>query len=592
MVRIADLVNEFGRNDRTDANGRQFSCPLPVSADTPVREALRLMQELGCDCVSVGGDAQDSEAAVLSREELVKGLLKELDLAQQALNELHDHVEGGIADQLELVERSVQTLAVTPSDRLAAAVETLADGLIVIDRDGSVEWSNAAAKRMLGLELGCSPDQISETMDAIGLREAVLGDGADPDNAGEMNIRGAAGRILRIRWNATADAWDQPLGTAVSIQDVTDLSAAEAAKSEFLAMISHELRTPLTGICNAVSNMHAGVTGPMTPKARQYLHAMDDDCRRLAALVNDLLDMAKLQAGAMPIRRRVMHVVNVARQAAADETPAAREKDITLTLQVGEHIPPAYADEERVGQVLRHLLENAVRFTNRGGRVTVRVRDARTHVVTEVADTGVGIAAERQGKLFNKFYQIERQAGAGSQGSGLGLALSHGIVAAHGGAMWVESEPGQGSTFFFSLPKTDPHLVLSKYLAARRRMNEGAGVIVVRLDVPYNRQDSLRSAGHSAVTAILAACDDLPLTSQDLSLQTDDFEAVIAVRTGARDRLDALAGQIRAITAGVLKNRFGDGLIMPMLGTAVWPGEADCPADLPAAARRRMSRIS
>ena len=187
---------------------------------------------------------------------------------------------------------------------------------------------------------------------------------------------------------------------------------------------------------------------------------MKSDCHRFADLINDLLDIAKLEAGSMPVNRRVMNMISVVTGAVKEFAKEARAKDIELVCEIDGHISPVCADSQRIRQVLWNLVSNAIHFTGEGGKVTLRSYDSGNNVVTVVEDTGIGISESLQKQVFNKFYHIRRQAGPGSKGSGLGLAICSGIVAVHGGSIWVESQEGKGSKFFFSLPKTDPFVVL------------------------------------------------------------------------------------------------------------------------------------
>ena len=371
--------------------------------------------------------------------------------------------------------------------------------------------------------------------------------------------------------------------------------AADRAKTEFIAAISHELRTPLTSIQNSVSNMLAGVTGKVSSKTRQYLHSMKADCHRFAGLINDLLDMAKLEAGNMPINRRVMNIVGIAGDVTKSFADKARGKNIELMCEIDRHVSPVYADSRRISQVLWNLVSNAIKFTDQGGKVCVRSYDSDDDVVTMVEDAGIGISDDLQKQIFNKFYQISRLAGPGYNGSGLGLAICDGIIAVHGGSIWVESEEGKGSKFYFSLPKTNPFIVVRKHLnaLAQRRHSKGGefGLIIVNFDVPNEQRAQLRQVVSMLVNEILTGSDHFMTDSEDLAIRTEDFEMVFVVGDTQKRRIETVKDEIEKITQNKLRKNCGEVPILPMLGIAVYPRDSRDVAELEQIARHKLSRM-
>ncbi|MEO8506626.1 MAG: ATP-binding protein, partial [Betaproteobacteria bacterium] len=229
------------------------------------------------------------------------------------------------------------------------------------------------------------------------------------------------------------------------------LETASKHKSEFLANMSHELRTPLNAIIGFSEVLAERLFGDINDKQAEYLADIMDSGRHLLALINDILDLSKIEAGRMELDR-----VDFELRATLDGTlnlvrERAQRRGIELRCTVDEHLPKVRADERKVKQVLLNLLSNALKFTPEGGAIDVAARRHDNHVQISVTDTGVGIALEDQAAVFEEFRQVGATARK-IEGTGLGLAISRRIVELHGGRIGVESEAGQGSTFTFTLP--------------------------------------------------------------------------------------------------------------------------------------------
>jgi signal transduction histidine kinase len=533
---------------------------------------------------------------ILSKEDMLQGLLSELDSAEGKLARVGRQIEDGMTEQLGLVAEGVKTLADSEKNKLEAAIAKMTEGLIILGAGGGIEKVNPPAKRLLGLDGDDNMEAVTTVIDGLGLRELILGnDGERSNKWGEFKIKAARGRILQMKWTQMNDEPEQFLGHVVMIRDVTDQMAADRAKTEFIAAVSHELRTPLTSIQNSVSNILAGVTGKVSSKTREYLHTMKNDCHRFADLINDLLDMAKLEAGNMPVNRRVLNIVGIVSDVIKSFADEARGKNIELMCEIDRHVSSVYADSQRISQVLWNLVSNAIKFTDQGGKVCIRSYDNDNDVVTMVEDTGIGISGDLQKQIFNKFYQISRLAGPGYNGSGLGLAICDGIIAVHGGSIWVESEEGKGSKFYFSLPKTNPFIVVRKHLnaLARRRHSKGGefGLIIVNFDVPNEQRAQLRQVVSMLVNEILTGSDHFMTDSEDLAIRTEDFEMAFVVGDAQKRHIETVKDEIEKITQNKLRKNCGEVPILPMLGIAVYPRDSQDVAELEQIARHKLSRM-
>jgi signal transduction histidine kinase len=231
---------------------------------------------------------------------------------------------------------------------------------------------------------------------------------------------------------------------------------ANQHKSAFLANMSHELRTPLNAIIGFSEALLAKLFGEMNPKQAEYLGDIHASGQHLLALINDILDLSKIEAGKLELNVSRVHLPTAIANALVLIHERAARRGVALASEVDPALDEIEADERKLKQVLINLLANAVKFTDAGGKVTVRAANAADGVRVEVEDTGIGIAPEHHELIFEEFRQVGNPAAPKQEGTGLGLALVKRLVQLHGGKVWVRSSPGQGSTFGFSIPSALP----------------------------------------------------------------------------------------------------------------------------------------
>jgi PAS domain S-box-containing protein len=230
---------------------------------------------------------------------------------------------------------------------------------------------------------------------------------------------------------------------------------ASRAKSEFLASMSHELRTPLNGIIGFSDMLKEKYAGGLNEKQDQYIQAIQDSGRHLLSLINDILDLTKVEAGRMELYLENLHVYYLLEDCQMMVKERCLKKDLFLQLNVTPEVKDltVNADERKLKQIMYNLLSNAVKFTPEGGTIQVEVRVADRKLLISVTDSGIGIVPEEQDRIFHEFYQIQGGIKDKTPGTGLGLNLVKSMVALHGGRVWVESEGnGRGSCFSFTLP--------------------------------------------------------------------------------------------------------------------------------------------
>ncbi len=246
---------------------------------------------------------------------------------------------------------------------------------------------------------------------------------------------------------------DQDLiGRLCVLRDVSAEREADRMKSDFVSLVSHELRTPLTSIKGYVDLLLEGEAGSLTPEQSNFLDIVAASSTRLVALTNDLLDASRIEAGHLDLNPIAMEVGPQVRTVLATLRPQIEAKAQRLTVEMPNLLPPVHADQNRFVQVLTNLVSNAHKYTQEGGEITVRVSYEPTAVRFEVIDNGAGLSAEEQQRLFTRFYRARNRSTQKAGGTGLGLSISKSLVEAQGGTIGVVSEPGKGSTFFFSLP--------------------------------------------------------------------------------------------------------------------------------------------
>jgi signal transduction histidine kinase len=240
------------------------------------------------------------------------------------------------------------------------------------------------------------------------------------------------------------------VGATIILQDVTRLRRFEELKNDVVATIAHEFRTPLTSLRMAVHLCTEQVAGPLTDKQAELLHAAREDCDRLQAMVDDLLDLSRIEAGRIELYPLPTPIGVLAESAVEQFKAEAEAKGVCLSAIIPVPEVKVLADHERIGHVLANLLGNALRHSERDGAVTLGASVTNGAVRITVTDTGKGIAKEYQERIFDKFFQVPE---TGPKGTGLGLYIAKEIVRGHGGDIGVESEPGKGCTFWFTLPR-------------------------------------------------------------------------------------------------------------------------------------------
>jgi signal transduction histidine kinase/HAMP domain-containing protein len=230
-----------------------------------------------------------------------------------------------------------------------------------------------------------------------------------------------------------------------------ELSQADKHKSEFLASMSHELRTPLNAILGYTELILDGIYGEAPAKIREVIERLEKNGSHLLRLINDVLDISKIEAGQLELSLEEYSLEETIHTVLTSLEPLATEKELILKTRIAPHLPNGKGDPQRIAQVLVNLIGNAIKFTEEG-EVAVDIAPVDGRFLVKVSDTGPGLSDLEKDYIFSEFYQVDRKSTRSKGGSGLGLSIAKRIVDLHGGAIWVESVPGEGSTFIFTLP--------------------------------------------------------------------------------------------------------------------------------------------
>ncbi len=358
-------------------------------------------------------------------------------------------------DQLQDALTRVRAQMLDEQRRIELMVETMDEGVVLTDEHGAVSLMNPAARRMLGLADLDRPD-FTVIVSAMGLsnvdvlRQLGVGEG----KMAWREIR-LADRYFKVLFANVRDSSGGFVGVLTVIRDVTAQKVSEQRREEFVHIIGHELRSPLTSIGGVLDLLSKQVLGDLNGRQREYVEMAKDSCVKINRLLNDLLDLAKFEQGKLQVNLESIDLRDVVIDGVRRFEPVAIEKGVELRFECLTEGLLCQADPDRLGQVTSNLLSNALKFTPRGGSVSVSIITAYTApelYLVAVHNTGEEIAEGDLDRIFDKFEQVAMLDRRSVGGTGLGLSICRNIIEGHGGRIWVESGRGEGTSFVFSLP--------------------------------------------------------------------------------------------------------------------------------------------
>lgn len=350
-------------------------------------------------------------------------------------------------ETLQIRQQAKETLNQYEVKWFTQVLNQIPYGLITVTDDWLITFANVAAERMLGMTEGGLKGRKATDYFAQDLTHITPSAGIGIDQVSELIHTHALVRITAVDNMNGAERSE----SALLLQDVTNEREQEKERSQFLYHVTHELRTPLTNIRAYAETLSEGVLqDPET--LRECYNVIVGETQRLSRLVEDILSLSQMEAGAARLKMDDVNTARLVRQVVEDMQAQADEKRLELVLNMTPKVPTIRGDKERLAVVLTNIVGNAIKYTPEGGKVEVNCTQENSRLMITVADTGLGISAEEQEKVFEKFYRSTDERIAGLPGTGLGLALALEIVRTHGGTITLDSEIGKGSKFTVVLP--------------------------------------------------------------------------------------------------------------------------------------------
>ena len=520
------------------------------------REAPLLIPDAGAraDLVSAGLlDAGEGLAAfpVRGRSRVLGGLLL-LFAAPRALTEAETRLVAAYADQLAMALDNATLFeeAENQKTRLEQVFASTSEGFLVLDLDRRVVALNRQGGDLLGVNphevIGRPFGRLVETLvgsvewtEASG--QALVGaiERAEDPADGDLEVRLPERRTLRWLTTPTRDLLGAVVGATVTLRDVTREREIDRMKTEFVSTVSHELRTPLTSIKGSLHLLLSDDGLVLDATQRHLVDISLKNTDRLIRLINNILDISKMEAGHIHLDLEMHRPLDFVETAVEGIQGFAESRGIVIESQVAPDAPAVRVDFDRMVQVVTNLLSNAIKFSPERGRVTVGARRVGAHLEIWVSDHGQGIAPEDVGRLFRKFQQLDGRTVRAVGGTGLGLAICRGIVEEHGGRIAVDSRPGEGATFTVRLPV--PGTAGAAATVEPAEGPEEAPLVLVVDDEPDVRallRDMLNTAGLRVIEAgrvlegvELARQHQPDVITMDLMLpDLDGFEAIRLLR--------------------------------------------------------------
>lgn len=371
-----------------------------------------------------------------------------------------------VKQQTMVLEREKKRV-LDEKERVDSIIRSIGEGLVVVDGDGKIQFMNPAAEKLLGLDQkgakGVPIPQLMKGEHTLALAKGPLRDGADHVTK-QVELKSSSEDTQKIVQASTAVIENEDgktVGMVSVLSDITKQKQLDEAKSKFVAHVSHELRTPLLSIQESLALLLGKEIGEVTPEQEKFLSIAQRNIGRLSRLVNDLLDVAKLEAGKIELRPMPFELRDMVHHVVETVRSWAEGKGVTIGEAYPEKSIQMVADPDRLTQVVTNLLGNAIKFTPEGGKISVEINPEQSApgmaekpgVAVSVQDSGIGIPKQDQKRIFEKFEQVSLASPQGVSSTGLGLTIAKEIVELHGGRIWVDSSEGEGSRFTFAIPQ-------------------------------------------------------------------------------------------------------------------------------------------
>ena len=442
----------------------------------PVMQLAETAKRIGQEANSVVQEESDQVRKQIANMQWLQDEESEL-IAIESKNEV-----GVLAEEFNDMHRNLKIAVeklINAEQQMTTIVDCLSEGLIVVDMNDKILYFNPAAKYLLNYNDTTEfPERFTELIRTTDLTVLANAYGKDSRTTVEIYIdQESENRVLRVvssqftsievntNEDKPSDDNEDLTGMVYVFDDITREHEIDKMKSDFVALVSHELRTPLTSIMGFISLILDGKAGPVNDVQQQSLSRAHRQSKRLETMINDLLDISRIEAGRIVMKLEPVDIAEIAQQRLEELKPPADEKEISMDLDVTSELPDLTGDTERIGQIFTNLIGNAIKFTPTHGNVKVRMSRKRCPVKMEntaddndgihieVIDTGPGIPEQDRENVFDKFQQLGNIQTREQGGTGLGLSIARGFVEAHHGTIWVDiGENNKGCNFQFWIP--------------------------------------------------------------------------------------------------------------------------------------------
>jgi len=429
----------------------QIDSEVAPTADESLRQSI--YEEL----LSAVDSKQDRQEVSQKLSELFS---KELQRKIESQGrEMSDKYESMIREKSQNEEVAWKKYRKTLGDKekTEAVIRSIAEGLLVVDSAGRVIMMNPAAEKLLGVS---KKNQLGRGL-AENLKEEQLvslvkgGQGKEEDKEIELISKDdETKKVLRASSAVIEDENGETVGMVSVLSDITKQKELDQLKANFIANVSHEIRSPLVATEKAISLVLSKSAGELSENQEQFIGIAARNLKRLSNIINDLLDLSKLEAGKMDLKREPVSLETVISDAVDGLEVWAKTKSISIEKRIQANLPQLNIDTGKITQVFNNLIGNAIKFTPNDGKITVEaiLREGNKVVEVSVHDTGIGIDENDLHKVFDKFYQSGERVATDVSGTGIGLSIAKEIVELHSGKIWAESEKGRGARFTFILP--------------------------------------------------------------------------------------------------------------------------------------------
>ncbi len=360
--------------------------------------------------------------------------------------------------------------AETEKDKTLAIIENFPEGLLFFDKENKLSSINPKARRFFGVSqaivCGKKISELSEIekfskvikiieeeKEKIESGEELKGKSKDSENKEKKEIKLRENLIVEISLIIVKKE-DKKIGTLVILRDITREKLVERLKTEFVSIAAHQLRTPLSAIKWTLRMMLDGDIGKISDEQRTFLEKTYKSNERMIHLINDLLNVARIEEGRLLYNVAPQDMSKIIDSVVTPLIDVAKRKDIEIKVAEEEGLPAVKADPEKISLVIQNLVENAIRYTNKGGviNISTKLTDDKKNILVAVKDNGIGIPEEQKERIFSRFFRGSNAIRQETEGTGLGLYISKNIMEAHHGKIWFESEEGKGTTFYITLP--------------------------------------------------------------------------------------------------------------------------------------------